>query len=42
MKFRCRISGYLAHRVGDVGRARILEIDHGRSITCWIAATMFG
>ena len=28
--------------VKTFGGARILEIDHDRSITCWIAATMLG
>ena len=42
MNFARRIGGDLAHRVGDVGGARILEIDHDCSIACWIAATMLG
>jgi hypothetical protein len=45
-EFRARIGGDLAQRVGDVGGARILEIDHDcptcRPIACAIAATMFG
>ena len=32
----------LAHRVGNVVGARILEIDHDCPIACWIAATMLG
>ena len=42
-EFRRRIGRDLPHRVGDVGGARVLEIDHDcRSIACWIAATMLG
>ena len=42
-EFRARARGHLAHRVGDVAGARILEADHGcASIACWIAATMLG
>ena len=36
------LRGHLAHRVGDVGGARILKADHDRPIACWIAATMLG
>ena len=39
-EFRVRVASDLAHRVGDVAGARILEVDHDRPITCWIAATM--
>ena len=42
MNLAARIGGNLAHRVGDVGGAGILEIDHDCPIACWIAATMFG
>ena len=42
-ELRRRIGRDLAHRVGDVGGARVLEIDHDlASIACWIAATMLG
>ena len=41
-EFRFWIGGDLAHRVGDVGGPRILEIDHDCPIACWIAATMLG
>jgi hypothetical protein len=36
------IGGDLLDGVGEVGCARILKLDHDRSIACWIAATMFG
>ena len=39
-ELRARIAGDLAHRVGDVGGARILKFDHDRPIACWMAATM--
>jgi hypothetical protein len=39
-EFRVCIGGYLAYRVRNVVGARILEVDHDRSIACWIAATM--
>ena len=42
MNFARRIGGDLAHRVGDVACARVLEVDHDCPIACWIAATMFG
>ena len=32
----------LAYRVGNVIGARVLKIDHGLPIACWIAATMLG
>src|SRR5260370_37798279 len=41
-ELRRRISGHLAHRIGDVVRASVLEIDHDRPIACWIAATVLG
>ena len=41
-EFRRRIGGDLAHRVGDVAGARVLEVDHDCPIACWIAATMLG
>ena len=44
-ELRARVGGDLAHRVGDVGGARILEVDHDClpcAIACWIAATMLG
>ena len=45
-KLRRRIGCDLAHRVGDVVGARVLEVYHDFTpppvITCWIAATMLG
>ena len=41
-EFGRRVGGDLAHRVGDVAGARVLEIDHDCPIACWIAATMLG
>jgi hypothetical protein len=34
--------GHEAHRLGGAVGARILEVDHGCPIACWIAATMLG
>jgi hypothetical protein len=39
-EFRVWVVSDLAHRVSNVVGARILEINHDRPITCWIAATM--
>ena len=39
-EFRVRVASDLAYRVDDIVGARVLEIDHDRPITCWIAATM--
>ena len=41
-EFRSRIGCNLSHGVGDVGCPRVLEVDHDRPITCWIAARMLG
>ncbi len=41
-EFRVWVAGDLAHSVRNVVDARILEVDHDRPITCWIAATMWG
>jgi hypothetical protein len=43
-EFGVRIRAGAAHRIRDVGGARVFETDHARApfITCRIAATMFG
>ncbi len=41
-EFRRRIGRDLAHGVGNVAGARVLEIDHDCPIACRIAATMLG
>jgi hypothetical protein len=41
-EFCAWIGGDLAHRVGDVGGPRVLEVNHDCPIACRIAATMFG
>ena len=42
MNFAPGLGGHLAHGIGDVAGARILEVDHDCPIACWIAATMLG
>ena len=37
---RTEMAGDKTHRIRNVAGARIFEIDHDRSIACWIAATM--
>ena len=39
-EFRVWVASDLAYRVRNIIGARILEVDHDRPITCWIAATM--